>query len=423
MTRKKHILFFIFRLYGGGAERMVSNLSLELCNEFDITIVTYDQPGKTYNFGGEHITIDLPYADNPHGNSALQRARRLLVLSRELRRIKKEKNADVVVSFAEQANIINLITGGPGQKMISVRTLLSKELEHSPKVKKLLPVIRRLYNRARTIVVPARMIGIDMEQALQLDNSNIQVLYNFVEPGRIDPLAAEPLADTMTARLFAEHPVLLNVGRISKEKGQWLLLQLMARLREEGSSAKLAIIGTAHSEGNLIDYLLQLARDLNLAVFDGTRGALPDGLQYDVYFLGFQKNPYQFMHRSRAVLLPSVFEGFPNTLLEAMQCGVPVMAADCLSGIKEILAPDAPLGQFTTVLQYGRYGLLAPAVTDTTTYAVPQLTIEEWVKGVQELLCNETLHARYIQLAPECVARFDKQEILQQWKKLFRQQA
>ncbi len=423
MEHKKNIILFIFRLFGGGAERMVSNLSLELSDEFNITIVTYDKPGKTYAFGGEHRVITLPYADDPHNNTVIQRARRLLVLSRELRRIKKEKNASVVVSFAEQANIINLITGGPGQKMISVRTLLSKELEHSPKVKKLLPVIRRLYNRARTIIVPASMIGIDMEQALQLSHSKIKVLYNFIEPSRIDPLAAEPLTDTLVARLFAEHPVLLNVGRISKEKGQWLLLHLMHRLKQQGEKAKLVIIGTARSEGALIEHLLQLARAFNLSVFDGTEGGAPDSLQYDVFFLGFQKNPYQFMHRSRAVLLPSVFEGFPNTLLEAMQCGVPVMAADCLSGIKEILAPEAPLEQFTSVLQYGKYGLLAPAVTDTTTFMVPDQVAGEWVRGVQVLLHDDKQYTQYITMAPECIARFDKKLILSQWKALFRQQA
>ena len=65
---KPNLLFFIFRLHGGGAERMVSNLSTDLSAKYDVKIAIFDASEVTYPFGGELLKIQLPISDNPAEN-------------------------------------------------------------------------------------------------------------------------------------------------------------------------------------------------------------------------------------------------------------------------------------------------------------------------------------------------------------------
>ena len=56
-----------------------------------------------------------------------------------------------------------------------------------------------------------------------------------------------------------------------------------------------------------------------------------------VIFIGYHKNPEEYMETSSIFVLSSRCEGFPNVLLEAMAMGMPVISTDCKSGPKEII--------------------------------------------------------------------------------------
>src|ERR1700754_4399552 len=102
----QNILFLIYRLYGGGAERVVSNMSIELENTYNIKIAVFDNLENTYAFKGERIRIKLPFSDDPVTNSPIKRVIRFIVLIYKVRRIKRDNNIDFSISFAEQANIV-----------------------------------------------------------------------------------------------------------------------------------------------------------------------------------------------------------------------------------------------------------------------------------------------------------------------------
>jgi glycosyltransferase involved in cell wall biosynthesis len=80
-------------------------------------------------------------------------------------------------------------------------------------------------------------------------------------------------------------------------------------------------------EGEEAESLTSLAREL--------------GVHTDVEFLGFQHNPYKYMARADVFALPSLWEGFGRVLVEAMACGVPVIATRCPSGPEEIVCDGA----------------------------------------------------------------------------------
>jgi glycosyltransferase involved in cell wall biosynthesis len=60
-------------------------------------------------------------------------------------------------------------------------------------------------------------------------------------------------------------------------------------------------------------------------------------LSNKITFLGFQKNPYKYMSKAKCLVLTSHYEGFPNVVLEANACGIPVIAFNSPGGVSEII--------------------------------------------------------------------------------------
>ena len=118
------------------------------------------------------------------------------------------------------------------------------------------------------------------------------------------------------------------------------------------ASLKLVFVGALELERKGIDLLLQavqsLKQDGRLAFSLQLVGAGPDeagiqqmiqqgGLESCVQLLGEQSDPERFLQKADLFVLPSRREGLPNVLLEAMACGVCVLAANCPVGPAEVI--------------------------------------------------------------------------------------
>ncbi len=120
----------------------------------------------------------------------------------------------------------------------------------------------------------------------------------------------------------------LSVGALKAQKDHANLVRAFALLPAD-FNAKLIILG----EGELRPNLENLIEEL--------------GLQSRISMPGFVADPYPWFGTADLFVLASQWEGFGNVIVEALECGVPVVSTDCLSGPAEIL-------------EYGRYGKLVP---------------------------------------------------------------
>lgn len=394
------LYFLINSLAGGGAEKVAMRLSEHLPMSAFILLerdVKY-KTDKPIFFLSNHSTKTSPII------KTLSIPIYAYKLSKFL-----EKNSPVV-SFLERANFVNIISKlfKKHRAIISVR--MDQQTGHIGlrKLNKLL--VRLLYPKADLIIAVSHGVKQSLIN-LGIEEEKIKVIYNPYPIDEIRELAKEPLGSY--EEIF-KHPILITAGRLTKQKGQWYLLRVFKALKEKHKDLKLVILG----EGELKDYLVGLSEELGLKTYVWDRDALSES--FDVYFLGFQKNPFKFIARSKLFVFSSLWEGFPNALVEAMACGVPVVSSDCRSGPREILATDTDFNYQTQKPEFAEYGVLMPVFEVKYKSAEEPLGEKEtmWVETIYKLLEDESLRKNYSENAKQRAEDFSIEKILIEWRNI-----
>ncbi len=146
-----------------------------------------------------------------------------------------------------------------------------------------------------------------------VDERRVTQIYNGVDHQRFHPGTVKPLA--ILPQRWLEHSDIViagTVGRLTPVKDQQTLLRAVAALREQditlGKRLRLILVG----DGPLREELVALAETL--------------GLGDVVWFAGDRSDVPELLQAMDVFVLPSLGEGISNTVLEAMACGLPVIA-------------------------------------------------------------------------------------------------
>jgi glycosyltransferase involved in cell wall biosynthesis len=384
------------KLTGGGAERVASLMSLHLSRKHNVTLVVIDAEGATYPHGG--TLVDLGLRDISV-RGFLRRLKNTLLATVKLRKIKKTTGIEVFVSLLELANIPNILSGG-GHNIVSVRNarLMVKQNDLQRRAANLL--VRMLYNKAEKVVAVSEGVRSSLHEDFGLASSKTLSIPNPLDLDSIRKQAAEGIEDEY--REIFTHPVLITAGRLNRQKGQWHLIRAFARVRESVPDAELVILGN----GELREYLEGLARDL--------------GINENVHFLDFKINPFKYLSRSAAFVFPSLWEGFPNALAEAMACGLPVLASDCVSGPREILAPETGVDSIARETEQAPHGMLLPVCDGEMKDASTPLTQEEsvWGDAMASILTDIPLRQRIAKAARARAEDFAIERVMSKWERL-----
>jgi len=393
--KKNNIAIILPVLKNGGAERVVSNLSIHLSNnEFNKYIILFDGEEIDYPFDGNLINCKIKASDHLFGKIV-----NIIKRIYKLRRIKKKLHINTSISFLDAANIVNIFSKAEDKIVLSIRNFKSKSSKgFYGKIYNYLIMV--FFRRADKLVAVSKGVKDDLVENYKINEDKIKVIYNFYNIERIKILAREEVEEQYK-KIF-DIPVIINVGRLSEQKGQWHLIRAFKRVNEKIKDLNLLILG----RGKIEKYLKQLVYDMNL--------------EKNVYFLGFQKNPYKFFFKSTIFVLPSLYEGFPNALVEAMACGIPVISSDCKSGPREILAPETDMKKDIKTIEYNEYGILIPVCDGKYYQANEPIKGEEMIlaKSIIDLYLDKNLLTEYRTRVIKRAEDFKTEKIISEYENI-----
>ena len=260
---------------------------------------------------------------------------KLPLLARRYAHFCQRASIEVSVSFMNRPNYINILSkrfGFKGKVLVSERAMPSLQYGYGDAVSTINRfLIRTFYPQADAIVANSHGNAADLRENFHIGNVPITVMHN---PCDLDYMAK---ASRETADGFPADQAFtfITVGRMDAGKNHRLLLDALWAL--PAPKTRLVLIGDG-----------PLRREL-----EAHAAAL--GLAERVIFAGRQSNPYAWLARADCFVFGSNHEGFPNVILEALACALPVVSTDCPSGPREILMPE----------QESPYGILVP-VGDTS---------------------------------------------------------
>ncbi|MDK0919117.1 glycosyltransferase [Clostridium perfringens] len=337
----KKVGLLISTLNSGGAERVVSRLSNLLKDEYKIYIIIFEDTYICYEYSGQLINLNTKSKDN-FINKIYNFAKRII----KMKNIKKKLDLDVVISFLETPNIVNILSKNKKCKtLVSIRNYSEAEKKVSMINRVTNYIIGNLYHKADGIIPVSKVIKESLVNDYKLDEKKISVIYNPYNVNEINELAKEEIKDEHK-EFMNSNKIFISVGRHMYQKGFWHLIKAFKLVHDEDKETKLIIVGKDYQNGAVKKLVYELE------------------LNESVLLVGYHDNPFKFIRNSNIYILSSMFEGFPNSMVEALACGCPVIAADCKSGPREILDKYGDINKVSNELELVDYGILIPALNE-----------------------------------------------------------
>jgi glycosyltransferase involved in cell wall biosynthesis len=334
---------------GGGTERDMSGLANYYCSQgIRVNILLLFKLDRFYSIDNR-ITIYEPGIDRKKYNKYIY----AVLLLPYIRKIVKKTNPDVVFSFGEWFNPYVILASGGLKYPVFVCDRMSPDLKFGL----ILDTAKKfLYKKADGIIAQTKYAADIIKR--RTNSANVAVIPN-------------PL-NLMDYKSCEKKNYIVTLGRLSKEKGQKYLIQAFAKLNNPDWF--LHIIGDGPMRHEL-ENLVQIS-----------------GISERVIFHGHLKDFSMIFSESKIFVLPSLSEGYPNALIEAMSAPLACISSNCSSGLGDIITE-------------GENGLLVePANVDELTGALKllienntlQVKLSENAMKIREKLKYEKIASEYL---------------------------
>lgn len=299
---KPKIAFVIGSLRSGGAERVITTLANALISDMDVRILTFKEVIPFYELHPE-VKVIAYAKDYPKPKHLIQSIGLNLKLLRFLSQYFKSENIQLAIGFITMSNILTTLAARKAgiPSVISERN--NPKFESTAKFWKMMR--KYVYKKASILVVQTEAV---------------KQVYKPLMPIQKIKVIPNPVSESLSIRrseIEDRKQIILNVGRLTWQKNQKLLIRAFSSLAPKGW--KLLIVGKGKLEADLRSEILKSPMSESIEIRP------PSSNIHEVY------------NQASIFAFPSRFEGFPNALLEALHFGIPAISADCPFGPSELI--------------------------------------------------------------------------------------
>jgi len=281
----------------GGAEDLVMSFLRASNERMTPEAVCLRELGE---LGEEAVSAGLPV----HLMEVARTRRFSLGGVRKLARWFKEQSVDVVHSHVYNSHQYAL----PAAWLAGIPCVVHHHKTFNPRRRKRWFVLKMLSRLASCHLMLSGQTRDDSVKALGLDPGKAFHLANSVDTGVFQPVE-DKVALKKELGLPLDRPVIGGIASLAKQKNHGATLEMMGKLRDRGVSFHGVICGEGPMRGELEDRI----RELKLE---------------DIVNLPGNKRPlHPWMQAMDVLAFPSTWEGQPMVLLQAMACGIPVIAS------------------------------------------------------------------------------------------------
>lgn len=221
-------------------------------------------------------------------------------------------------------------------------------------------VLSIIYPHADAVIAVSKVVAEDLVDYIGLNKEMIYPIYNPTITSELLIKSKKELSHPWFQPGMP--PVVLGVGRLTIDKGYADLVRALAIINKI-HEVNLVILGDGDQRHNLE----MLAKEL--------------AIETKIEIMGFVDNPFNFMRNATVMVLPSLWEGLPNVLIEGLACHCQIISTDSPGGVREIL-------------DNGKYGFLVP-VGDP--------------KAIAEQI-QQVLNGNHLVVEPDWLKQFDVQK-------------
>lgn len=364
------LLIYLHSLESGGAERVAANLANHwAAHDWDVTIATVETTAR--DFYQLHPGVRRAgFGLGGDSHSLREALVRNLDRIKALRKVLRATQPDAVLALMTNANVTLAVACHGMPRICAVGS------EHIFPAQVSLGRIwdwlrRRYYSRLHAVAA----LTPECAQWIMQHTSAKQAPVIPNAAGWPLPMQEPVLAPDVLCR--PGRRILLGVGRLADQKNFPLLIDVFAGMASAHPDWDLVILGAGAQHAMLTAHAERLH------------------LSHRIFLPGVVGNLGQWYERADLYVMSSRFEGFPNTLAEALAHGLPAVSFDCDTGPRDIIRHEVD-------------GLL-----------VPRDDADALARALARVMTDDVLRARMATRAIEARERFSIERVAGMWESLF----